>query len=550
VSARLQRFARAAAAALFVFLLAACAHAPQRDAAQRFMVVAAHPLAVDAGYAVLKRGGTALDAAIAVQMVLGLVEPQSSGIGGGAFLLYWSARDRTLRSYDGREAAPMSARADRFLDEAGKPLPFFEAVVGGRSVGVPGVLRLLEAAHRRHGRLAWSEPFQHAVLVAEEGFAMSPRLHEQLEAERFLLADPEARRIFYTPSGEARPVGSLIVNPQYGATLRTVASKGADAFYRGEIAADIVRAVQSHARAGDLSEVDLAVYEAIERDPLCGPYRQWRVCSMGPPSSGGVALLQILGLLERTPFARAAPQSASAVHYFSEAGRLAFADRARFLGDPDFVAVPVERLLDPAYLDNRAKLIGERSMRRALPGGLEAPGTSHFTIVDAEGNVASMTTTVESPFGSRIMVRGFLLNNQLTDFDFVPGSANEVAPRKRPLSSMAPTIVFDREGSVRLAIGSPGGPNIINYVAKAVIAMLDWNLDVHAAAAAPNFGSRNGPTLLERGSAYEALRGELEARGHEVESADLTSGLHGIERVRNGWRGGADPRREGSVRGD
>jgi gamma-glutamyltranspeptidase / glutathione hydrolase len=550
VSARLQRFARAAAAALFVFLLAACAQAPQREAAQRFMVVAAHPLAVDAGYAVLKRGGTALDAAIAVQMVLGLVEPQSSGIGGGAFLLYWSARDRALRSYDGREAAPLNARADRFLDEAGKPLPFFEAVVGGRSVGVPGVLRMLEAAHRRHGRLAWSEPFQYAVLAAEEGFAMSPRLHQQLEAERFLRADPEARRIFYTSSGEARPVGSLIVNPEYGATLRAVASKGADAFYGGEIAADMVRAVQSHERAGDLSEIDLAAYRAIERDPLCGPYRQWRVCSMGPPSSGGVALLQILGLLERTPFARAAPQSASAVHYFSETGRLAFADRGRFLGDPDFVAVPVGRLLDPAYLDNRAKLIGERSMRRALPGGREAPGTSHFTIVDADGNVVSMTTTVESAFGSRIMVRGFLLNNQLTDFDFLPGSANEVAPRKRPLSSMAPTIVFDREGSVRLAIGSPGGPNIINYVAKALVAVLDWNLDVRAAAAAPNFGSRNGPTLLERGSAYEALRGELEARGHEVELAVLTSGLHGIERVRDGWRGGADPRREGTVRGD
>jgi gamma-glutamyltranspeptidase/glutathione hydrolase len=508
---------------------------------------------VDAGYEVLSRGGSALDAAVAVQMVLGLVEPESSGIGGGAFLLYWSERDRTLRSYDGRETAPAAAGPDRFLGKDGTPIPFMEAVVGGRSVGVPGVVRMLELAHARHGRLAWRELFQPAIAAAEQGFAMSPRLHAQLEREQYLRSDPEARAIFYQ-NGKAKPVGVRIVNARYAATLRLIEKDGADAFYRGEIAKDIVRVVRSHAKPGDLTEQDLAQYKALEREPLCGPYRQWRVCSMAPPSSGGVAVLQILGLLERTTFARAPPQSATAVHLFSEAGRLAYADRAKYLGDPDFVSVPTARLLSPRYLDTRARLIGERSMRVALPGDTEAPGTSHFSIADAEGNVASLTTTIEATFGSRIMVRGFLLNNQLTDFDFVPGSANEIAPRKRPRSSMAPTIVFATEGEMRgqvqLAVGSPGGPNIINYVARALVAMLDWKLDAQAAVAAPNFGSRNGPTLLEPGSIYDAMKGELEARGHVVEATALTSGLHAVERVAGGWRGGADPRREGSVRGN
>jgi gamma-glutamyltranspeptidase/glutathione hydrolase len=425
-------------------------------------------------------------------------------------------------------------------------------MVGGRSVGVPGVVRMLELAHARHGRLAWNELFQPAIAAAEQGFAMSSRLHAQLEREPFLRSDPMAREIFYE-GAKARPIGARIVNPQYAATLRLIGKDGADAFYRGEIAKDVVRVVRSHAKPGDLTEQDLAGYRALEREPLCGPYRQWRVCSMPPPSSGGVAVLQILGLLERTTFARAPPHSVEAVHLFSEAGRLAYADRAKYLGDPAFVSVPTAKLLDSHYLDTRAKLIGERSMRVAIPGDTEAPGTSHLTIVDAEGNVASMTTTIEATFGSRIMVRGFLLNNELTDFDFTPGTANEIAPGKRPRSSMAPTIVFATEGEMRgrvqLAVGSPGGPNIINYVARALVAMLDWKLDAQTAVAAPNFGSRNGPTLLERGSSYEKLRKELEARGHDVEENPLVSGLHAVERVPGGWRGGADPRREGAVRG-
>ena len=543
---------RSAIAALLLVFVASCAQFRGQETGSRFVVAAAHPLAVDAGYAVLERGGSALDAAIAVQMVLGLVEPESSGIGGGAFLLYWSESDKSLRSYDGRETAPAAARADRFLEKNKTPMRFVDAVVGGRSVGVPGVLRMLELAHARHGRLPWRELFQPAIAAAEAGFPLSPRLHAQLEREPFLPKDAAARSIFYE-DGKVKPSGALIVNAQYAATLHTIAKDGADAFYRGEIARDIVQAVRSNAKPGDLTEQDLAGYRALEREPLCGPYRQWRVCSMAPPSAGGIAVLQILGILERTTFARAPPLSAQAVHLFSEAGRLAYADRAKYLGDPDFVSVPTKKLLDRSYLDKRAKLIGERSMRMAVPGDTEAVGTSHISIVDAQGNVASMTTTIEATFGSRIMVRGFLLNNELTDFDFVPGGANEIAPGKRPRSSMAPTIVFatdgEMRGTVRLAVGSPGGPNIINYVAKSLVAMLDWGFDAQAAAAAPNFGSRNGPTLLEEGSFYEAMKGPLEARGHAVEANPLTSGVHAVARVPGGWRGGADPRREGRVRG-
>ncbi|TAK85684.1 MAG: gamma-glutamyltransferase [Betaproteobacteria bacterium] len=534
---------RAAAAALLFFALAC-----QAQTARHFMVAAAHPLAVDAGYAVLKSGGTAVDAAVAVQTVLGLVEPESSGIGGGAFMLYWSQSEKRLTSYDGRETAPAAARPDRFLKSDGTPMEFWDAI-GGRSVGVPGVLRMLEVAHRRHGRLRWAELFQYAIFAAEEGFAMPAQLHEELAAERLLPADPAARRIFYDADGKPKAAGERVLNPQYGATLRTIATRGADAFYSGGIARDIVNAVRSHARPGDMTEEDLAGYRALERAPVCGPYRAWRVCSMGPPSSGGVAVLQILGMLERVPFARAPRHSAAAVHFFTEAGRLAYADRARYAGDPDFVRVPVARLLDGKYLDERARRIGERSMRVALPGDFES-GTSHFSIVDANGNAVAMTTTIESTFGSRIMVRGFLLNNQLTDFDFAPGGANQVAPRKRPRSSMAPTVVFDGDGQVRLVVGSPGGPNIINYVARTLVATLDWGFDVQSAIALPNFGSRNGPTLLERGTVYEALRADLESRNHVVESVPLQSGLHAIERIAGGLRGGADPRRGGAARGD
>jgi gamma-glutamyltranspeptidase/glutathione hydrolase len=507
------------------------------------MVAAAHPLAVEAGFEVLARGGSAVDAAIAVQLVLGLVEPESSGIGGGAFLLHWSQREQRLRSYDGRETAPAAARRDRFLDPGGKPLAFHDAVVGGRSVGVPGVLRMLELAHRRHGRLPWTDLFRPAIELAEKGFPLSARLHALLAAEQALRDDPRARAVYY-----GKAIGERVVNPEYAATLRAVAEKGAKAFYEGEIPADMVRAVRTHRRAGDLTAADIAAYQPRSREPLCGKYRVWRICSMAPPSSGGVGVLQILGILERTRFAQAPAQSAQALHYFSEAGRLAYADRARYLGDPDVVPVPLARLLAPAYLAQRARLIGERSMRRAMPGDMES-GTSHLSIVERNGDAVAMTTTIEAGFGSRIMARGFLLNNELTDFDFVPGGPNEVGPGKRPRSSMAPTMVFDADGRLQLVVGSPGGSAIINYVARALVGVLDWKLDIQQAIELPNFGSRNGPTEIERGSRYEALAAGLIERGHEVELAPLESGLHGIERVAGGWRGGADPRREGIAKG-
>ena len=568
---------RAAAAALLFFSLGALAQ-PQpepgtgwRDKpaarARHDMVVAANPLAVDAGLEMLRAGGSAVDAAIAAQLVLGLVEPQSSGIGGGGFMLVWSQRERRVRAYDGRETATAAARPERFLDALGRPLPFFDAVVSGMSVGVPGLLRMLELAHRRHGRLPWARLFEPALRLAEQGFPVSPRLHRLLEHDRYLRADPAARRLYYDADGHALAIGARLVNRQYAATLHEIAARGADAFYRGPIAGDVVRAVRAHPRPGDMTRADLRGYRALEREPLCGSYRGRRVCGMAPPSAGAVTLLELLGVLERSAFDRAPPGSVEAVHLFAEASRLAYADRARYVADPDFVPVPVAGLLEPAYLDARARLIGERSMGRAEPGRptgaraaadvaeTEVSGTSHMSIVDARGSAVAMTTSIENAFGSRIMVRGFLLNNELTDFSFSPEAlgvpaANRVEPRKRPRSTMAPTLVFGRDGGLRMLIGSPGGPAIVDYVAKTLVGTLDWGLDIQAAIALPNFGSTNGPTFIERGSAYEALGDALAGRGHVLHVANLTSGLHGIERGARGWRGGADPRREGVARGD
>jgi gamma-glutamyltranspeptidase/glutathione hydrolase len=533
--------------------------------ARHEMVAAANPLAAEAGLEMLRAGGGAIDAAIAVQAVLGLVEPQSSGLGGGAFLLYWSAAERRVRSYDGRETAPRAARPDRFLDVNGQPLQFYDAVTSGKSVGVPGVLRMLELVHRRHGRLPWARLFAPAIRLAENGFSVSPRLHRLLERDRFLRRDATARALYYGTDRHALEEGAKLVNRAYAATLRTIAERGADALYSGPLAEDIVRAVR--ARGGDLALSDLETYAAVERAPVCGPYRQVRICGMGPPSAGAVTLLELLGVLERTAFDRAPPLSALAVHLFSEASRLAYADRARYIADPAFARVPVRGLLDPAYLAQRARLIGERSMGAAQPGqpalaplaadvpDTEHAGTSHVSIVDRDGDALAMTTTIENAFGSRIMVRGFLLNNELTDFSFVPQAlglpaANRVEAGKRPRSTMAPTMVFGRDGALRMLLGSPGGVAIVDYVAKTLVAALDWGYDIQAAISTPNFGSTNGPTLLERNSAVQDLDGALAERGHVLNFAHLTSGVQGIERVPGGWRGGADPRREGVALGD
>jgi gamma-glutamyltranspeptidase/glutathione hydrolase len=538
--------------------------------AKRFMVVAANPLAARAGYDVLKRGGSALDAAIATELVLNLVEPQSSGIGGGAFLLHYSARDGGLQAYDGRETAPAAAKPGRFLGTDGKPLDWPDAVISGKSAGVPGLLRMLELAHRAHGKLPWADLFGPAIALAEKGFPVSPRLNALVASDRYLALDDNARSYFYDAAGKAKPVGTLLRNPELAAVLKRVAKEGPDAFYRGDIARDLAAAVRGRKRSpGDLSEADLAAYVAKEREPLCGRYRAYRVCGAPPPSSGAFTVLQILGVLERFDLRALKPGSVEAVHLFSEAGRLAYADRNLYIADPTFVSAPVAALLDPRYIDSRVKLVDpKRSMGRARAGDpariaarlgnvepLELPSTTHVSVVDAEGDAVALTASVEAAFGNRQMVRGFMLNNELTDFSWTPEEngkpvANRVEGGKRPRSSMAPTMVFDEKGKLLLVIGSPGGHSIINYVAETLVNVLDWGMDIQQAVAAPHMGSRNGPTELEKGTALEKLAPELERMGHSVRIRDEASGLHGIMRTKDGWAGGADPRREGVALGE
>jgi gamma-glutamyltranspeptidase/glutathione hydrolase len=538
-------------------------------AAQRQMVAAAHPLAAEAGMAMLRQGGTALDAAVAVQMVLGLVEPQSSGIGGGAFLVHRTA-DGRLRSWDGRETAPAAATPDLFLTQEGRPMAFYDAVVGGRAVGVPGAVAMLFEAHRAYGRLPWASLFAPAIRLAEEGFAVSPRLARAIASEGpRLRRDPAARAYFTLPDGSALPAGHLLKNPDYAHSLRLVAAQGPDAFYRGEIADRIVAAVQgADWNPGRMTAADLATYRAVERPVVCGEFRTFRICGMGPPSSGGIAVAQILGLMDhfalpaRNPFADIA-------HIGIEAGKLAFADRAAYLGDPDFVSVPTLGLIDPAYLTARAQLIepdragtpraGNPPWRRAAyqpaDAFAEETGTSHVSIVDRFGNAVSMTTTVEDAFGARIMAAGFILNNELTDFAFVPEQegrvvANRVEGRKRPRSSMAPTIVERADGGLHAAVGSPGGARIIGYVAKALVGMLAWNLDPQEAIDLPNVLTIGVTAELEQGTEAAGFAPVLEARGHRVQVRVLESGLQAIVVTQAGLRGGADRRREGVALGE
>jgi gamma-glutamyltranspeptidase/glutathione hydrolase len=532
------------------------------------MVAAAHPLAVKAGVRMLEQGGNAIDAMIATQLVLNLVEPSSSGLGGGAFLLYWDAKAKRVEALDGRETAPAGATADQFLQPDGEPMQFHRARVGGLSVGTPGTPRLLETAYARHGKLPWKTLFAPAIEVAEKGFPMSPRLHKVVAEDRSLADEPAARAYFFDERSEPKAIGAIIRNPQFAATLRAIAERGADAFYTGEIARDMVDSVHAHHNPGTLSMEDLAGYRVRTVEPLCGAYRARKLCGMPPSSSGGIAVLQILGELERFDVASLAPASAQAVHLVTDAERLAFADRNKWVADDRFVAVPVRGLVDPAYIRSRSALIRQdHALRKAVAGtppgatvayaddvGDEIPGTSQIAIVDREGNAVSMTTTIESSFGSHIMVHGFLLNNEITDFNFHPvvaGApvANRVAPGKRPRSSMAPFLVFDRKGDFEMAIGSPGGSLIIGYVTKALIGILDWNLDVQQALDLPNFDSRNGPTEIERGTELEALVPALKAMGHTVSVIDMTSGVQGIRRVEGGLEGGADPRREGIAAG-
>lgn len=558
--------------------------------ASRHMVAAANPLATDAGFQVLNAGGNALDAAIAVQMVLTLVEPQSSGIGGGAFLLHWDGQ--ALAAWDGRETAPAAADEKLFLQADGKPMPFAQAVVGGRSVGVPGVVRMLEAAHRVHGRLPWAQLFAPAIVLAEQGFALSPRLHTQLKADAALRRDPLARAYFFDAAGDPWPVGHRLRNPALAQTLRDMAARGSLALHTGAAAADIVRRVTTHpTNPGVMTAADLASYQPVRREALCTDWQAtWRVCGMPPPSSGHLAVMQILGVLERMPRDGAVGASPSGalhaglpgpdlVHRYAEAARLAYADRAQYVGDPAFVEPPGgawTSLLEPTYLEERAALVGARSMgtaRAGVPRGTGKPmaamppqpeqGTSHLSIVDGEGRAVAMTTTIEAVFGSRTMSDGgtglpggFLLNNELTDFALAPHDAagqavaNRVQPGKRPRSSMSPTLVFDRrDGRLVMSLGSPGGAAIIHFTAKTLLGTLEWGLDAQRAIDLPNFGSFNGPTVLERGRFPATTIEALKQRGHEVQEIDMTSGLQAIQRTRDGWFGGADPRREGIVMG-
>ncbi|HSQ81469.1 MAG TPA: gamma-glutamyltransferase [Casimicrobiaceae bacterium] len=541
---------------------------------RHFMVATANPLATEAGYQILREGGNAADAAVAVQLVLGLVEPQSSGLGGGALLLYRDAAANQVTAYDGRETAPSAARPDRFLDARGDPLAFYDAVIGGRSVGVPGTMRLLEAVQRRHGRLPWKRLFEPAIAIAERGFAISPRLHALVAAETHW-TQPRARNYFLTADGVPRPAGSLLTNPAYARTLRALATRGADALYTGPIADDIVRTADlAPAHPGDLTARDLADYRVVARKPVCGGYRSYRVCGMPAPSSGGIAVLQILGMLEPYDVRSMGVESFWSVHFITEAERLAFADRDAWIADPAYVPTP-PGLLDPHYLHRRSMLISPfSSIGHAMPGdprrriaqpaqigwGIDAaaefPSTSQVAIVDREGNAVSMTTTIEAAFGSHLMTEGgFLLNNELTDFSFVPvvdgkPVANRVEPGKRPRSSMAPTIVFDRRGRLFAVLGSAGGSLIINDVTKTLVGIIDWHLDPQAAIALPNFGSRNGPTELEKDTPVVALEPRLRAIGHATRIIVDPSGVQAIVHTATGWIGGADPRREGVVNGD
>jgi gamma-glutamyltranspeptidase / glutathione hydrolase len=589
-------------------------------ATKKFAVAAANPLATDAGYQILKAGGSAVDAAVAVQMVLGLVEPQSSGIGGGAFLLHQQAgiacvathKDEPcgLEAFDGRETAPAAATESLFIGKDGKPMAFTDAVVGGRSVGVPGTVRMLEMAHKQHGKLPWATLFQPAIALAEGGFKVSPRLNTLVAESKTLKNDPVSAAYFYDAAGAAWPMGHVLKNPAYGAVMRAVAKDGSKALHEGAIAQAIVNKVRNHpTNAGVLSLQDMANYAPKKRKPLCFDYEvkpeSYQICGMPPPSSGAIAIGQILGILNNTVAPQLPLNSVKVptaeeflnpewLHLYLEASRLAFADRAQYVADPEFVTPPAgswTSLLDPAYLTQRSKLIGEMSMKTAVAGvpiasnatktssnQKYAPmpdqieyGTSHISIIDAAGNALAMTTTIEGAFGSMQMVSsnpalagGFLLNNELTDFSFAPADAsgkpiaNRVQPGKRPRSSMAPTLVIDKTtGQVIMSAGSPGGALIIHFTAKTLIGTLNWDMNAQQAINLPNFGSLNGPSILEAKRFPPAVVEALKAKGHEIREIEMTSGLQAIERTTSsgaatydGFFGGADPRREGVVLGD
>jgi gamma-glutamyltranspeptidase/glutathione hydrolase len=550
---KLRRLLAVALLLLGVGRVETCLAAPQA------MVAAAHPLAVDAGLEVLRRGGTAADAAIAVQMVLGVVEPQASGLGGGGFMLHYDGATGVLTAYDGRETAPAGATPTMFLDHDGKPLGFREAVASGISVGVPGALAMLELAHKEHGKLAWNELFKPAIAVARDGFPVSSRLAAWLQRIPLLRNEPETRATYFNDDSSPKKIGEQVKNPALAETMQSIADQGVQALYQGAIAAEMVERVHNHVRPGTLSLSDLANYRPIKREAVCGPYRAWVICGMPPPSSGGIAVLQVLELIEPFDIWRDPPNSLRVIHLIAEASRLAFADRDRYVADPAFVPVPVAGLLSPAYIAERRLMISpDHSMGKVGPGvppGYVERGTSHISIVDSRGDAVSFTTTIEAPFGAEIMLRGFLLNNELTDFSAVPEVggkpvANRVEPGKRPRSSMSPTLIFDQDHKLVAVLGSAGGARIIGDTLQTIIGVLDWKLSMQDAIALPRIINMNGPTELEAGTPLAAEADALRDMGHQVQVRSQEGGLTGLRRVGDGWEGGADPRRDGVAKGE
>lgn len=535
---------------------------------KKFMVATANPYATQIGYNILNQGGSAIDAAIAVQLALTLVEPQSSGIGGGAFILHWDKKNKHLTTFDGREVAPKKATPDLFLDKNGDAISWIKAVVGGRSVGVPGVLAALKKAHDKYGKLPWKMLFSDAIKLAERGFKVSPRLQKLVEMQYNpgIVKLDEIHQYFF-PNGKAVQAGDKLKNEKLAKVYRSLAEEGITPFYQGWIAKSMVKAVQTSPIApGRLSAQDLADYQPREVAPICGNYRAYRVCGMAPPSSGGIAVLQILKQLEPFDIAKLAFEDVHTVHLFTQSSRLAFADRARYVADDTFVEVPTKALVSEQYIAKRSQLIDiHQDMGKATAGevgsitaladnvSMELPSTSHISIVDAEGNAISMTTSVEMAFGSAVMAEGFILNNQMTDFSLAPvvngkPVANRLEANKRPRSSMAPTMVFNGD-ELKLVVGSPGGSRIINYVAQTIMGVLDWGFDPQQAINMPKVTNRNRVTTLEKGTSMVTLAKELKAKGHQVSIRDLNSGIQAIEVKKFSLVGGADPRREGTVMG-
>ncbi|EKF9580957.1 gamma-glutamyltransferase [Vibrio cholerae] len=539
--------------------------------AKNWMVTAANPLASEAGASILRQGGNAIDAMVTTQLMLGLVEPQSSGIGGGSFLVYWDAKKKALTTFDGRETAPLNATPELFLDSTGQPMKFYDAVVGGRSVGTPGTVKLLWETHRQYGKLEWARLIEPVAKLAEQGFEVSPRLAALIAEDKERLGRfPATKAYFFDAQGEPLTAGTLLKNPDYAATLRAIAQQGTSAFYQGDIAKDIIATVQNApGNPGVLAQQDFDTYQVKQRAPVCTAYQTYQVCGMGLPSSGGLTVGQILTLTEQYDLKGWGAQDVKSWQVLGDASQLAFADRGLYMADQDYVPVPTQGLLDKTYLAERAKLIQPGKALTSAPAGnppwhhaqlrspdqsIELPSTSHFNIVDREGNVVSFTTSIENAFGSRLLVRGFLLNNELTDFSFATQSegrpiANRLEPGKRPRSSMAPTIVL-QDNQPYLAIGSPGGSRIIGYVSQALIAHIQWDMDIQAAINQPHVLNRFGEIELEQGTSAEQFKPALESLGAKVGIKELNSGLHAIRITAQGLEGAADPRREGIAIGE